>query len=326
MLLEAVDDRAVGALLDPPETTVPQPDNDPTGGDPSDDDLELAFRHRGWLVDRARVRRALEAAQIASARIDRFDRCGSRAWVQRASHDPSIVRVRADYCHDRFCAPCAAARGRNISGRLRAWLAGRPARFVTLTIAADGRTLSERLDRLFASFRRMRRGRWWRSRCDGGAAILEIKWAVTSAHWHPHLHILCRGRFLDQTELSKEWHVATGDSFIVNVQLIKAGDQVADYLTKYMIKPGCPTIYRDPDRLQEMIRTLHGRRLLTTFGDCKIPDEPADPTDDTTWITIGRLSSILSAAARGVPDAKVLCLLLGVNPAWKPAQNIPDTS
>jgi len=246
--------------------------------------------------------------------------------VQRASHDPSILRIRADYCHDRFCAPCAAARGRSIAGRLRGWLAGRPARFVTLTLAADGGTLSQRLDRLFTAFRRLRRSGWWRSRVDGGATAVEVKWSVTSAHWHPHLHILCRGRYLEKTELSLQWHRASGDSYIVDVQLVRSDDDITHYVTKYVTKPGSNTVYREPDRLQEMIRSLHGRRLLLTFGDCKIPDTPDDEPDDTTWVTIGRLSSILSAAARGVPDAKVLCLLLGVNPAWKPANNTPDTS
>jgi hypothetical protein len=323
--LEAVND-AVLTSLDLQETTVQQPwKPEPCGDENDDDDLGVNFRHSGWLADRERIKLALAACAVADSRMDRFTTCGSRAWVQRASDDPCKLRIRADYCHDRFCTPCAATRSRRIVARLRTWLANQPARFVTLTLAADDKPLSDRLDRLYSAFRRLRRGSWWRGRVAGGAAVTEVKWSVASAHWHPHLHMICRGKYLDQTELSREWHQASGDSYIVDVQLVKANDQVTEYVTKYLIKPGTRTVYREPDRLQEMIRALHGRRLLLTFGDCKIPDDPTDE-EPIEWVNVGKLSDILRAAQRGVPEALAIVTLLGVIHACATTKRLNDTS
>lgn len=269
------------------------------------------------MANRDRVHRALVALEVPTARVDRFRGCGSGARVLESDDNPGVYRIRACYCGDRFCAPCSAARGNKLAGRLRKWLADQPARFVTLTMRGDGKPLGERLDRLYAAFRRLRRSGWWSGRVTGGAATLEVKWSVAGQHWHPHLHILCRGAYLDVRELSLHWHQATGDSHIVNVQLVKPTQDITNYVTKYMLKPGSDTTYRDPDRLQEMIAALHGRRLLLPFGDCSLTEEGVDE-DTTTWSPIGRLADIINDALRGVPEAQAILNVLKVlNPCNK---------
>lgn len=295
--------------LDPHETTVGPQTGLPGGMELDDDGLDVAFRHSGWLADRNRVILALVAAEVAPARVARFRACGSNAWVQRARDDPERVRISSSYCHDRFCVPCGTHRGSCIARRLRAYLAGQPARFVTLTLASDGLDLASRLTRLLHAFRRLRGRKWWRDRVSGGCATVEIKWSVRSAHWHPHLHLLLRSKYLDQSQLALQWHACTGDSYIVDVRLVKDAGEACSYVAKYVAKPASPSVYRDPDRLQEMIRALHGSRLLLTYGDCTIPDDP-DRDDPTEWVPIARLTDVILDSRAGVPTAIALLTLL----------------
>ena len=295
--------------LDLQELTVQQPREPRLAGITNHDDLGMAFRHSGWNRERIAVDEAFVALGMADNRIDAFRSCGGDAWVFRSNEHPDRLRISANYCHDRFCLPCATRHGTILAARIRDWLGSEPARFVTLTLASDSQPLADRLDRLIAAFRRFRRTRWWSRRVQGGVATTEIKWSVKSAHWHPHLHILCRGEYLPAEELSKQWHIATGDSYIVDVRLVNDPDQASSYIAKYVSKP-CPrSTYRDVDRLQEMIMALTGRRLFIAFGTCNLPKRPAD-ADPDTWVKVQSLDEIMWKVQRGVPvDPAILALL-----------------
>jgi len=298
-----------GATLDLQETSEQQPSEPRLAGIIHHDDLGLAFRHSGWNRERNAVDAALVALGMADHRIDAFRTCGADAWVLRSNEHPDRLRISANYCHDRFCLPCATHRGAVLTARIRDWLGREPARFITLTLASDSQSLADRLDRIIAAFRRLRRSSWWRGRVQGGLATYEVKWSVASAHWHPHLHILCRGDYLPAGELSKEWHVATGDSYIVDVQLVNDPDQASSYIAKYVSKPCPKSTYHNVDRLQEMMMALTGRRLFLTFGTCHLPKRPAD-ADPDTWVKVQSLDELLWKVQRGVPvDPQILALL-----------------
>jgi len=296
-------------VLDPLETTVRTPMEAPLAGISDHDDLGLAFRHSGWARERQLVDAALVALGCPDHRIAAFRCCGCDAWVYRSEQHPDQYRIRANYCHSRWCIPCAVHRSTLTAARIRDWLGDLPARFVTLTLAADHEPLAHRLDRIYAAFRRLRRCEWWRSRVKGGVASVEIKWSVKSAHWHPHLHILCHAEWLEHADLSREWHVATGDSYIVDVSLVESADESARYISKYAAKPARAATYRDADRLQEMMLAMHGRRLLLAFGDCKLPDKPKDDDPDT-WVRVQSLDEVLWKVQRGVPVAPEILALL----------------
>jgi len=106
------------------------------------------------------------------------------------------------------------------------------------------------------------------------------------------------------------------------VQQVTSRDQVAGYVAKYVAKPGSATVYRDPDRLQELLSALHGRRLLLCFGDCSLPDEETDESPHQ-WKNVARLSDILRDAAAGVPTALALAAIIGVLQPCKPKHPPP---
>lgn len=281
----------------------------PLAGMQNHDDLGLAFRHSGWSRERELVDAALVALGTADNRLAAFRGCGADAWLYRSEQHPDKYRIRASYCHSKWCIPCAVHRSALTTARIRDWLGNLPARFITLTLAADLQPLSDRLDRLYGAFRKLRRTSWWRTRVAGGLATVEIKWSVKSAHWHPHLHILCHSAYLDKKDLSREWHIATGDSYIVDISLVENAALAAGYVAKYTAKPAPASTYRDADRLQEMMLAMHGRRLLLTFGDCVLPKKPAEDNPDT-WVRVQSLDEILWKVRRGVPVAPEILTLL----------------
>jgi len=232
---------------------------------PLDDDV--TFRHSGWTADRRRVFLAIKAAFPHSTRLERFRTCGAHAWVVRNAEDPSHYAISSDHCHDRFCRPCSRFRALTISANIKDHLGDRPYRFLTLTIKTTGLTLREAIDKLYRSFACLRRTALWNQRVSGGCVVCEVKPRTGTAEWHPHLHAVIEGRYLPVQPLRKLWLQITGDSYILNIQRGHDGSAAADYITKYITKPfGADTI-RSPSRLLDAIRALHGRRLVSTFGD-----------------------------------------------------------
>jgi len=88
-----------------------------------------------------------------------------------------------------------------------------------------------------------------------------------SNQWHPHLHCVVSSSFLQQQELSQHWHVASKDSFIVDVRAIRNRHHVARYVVKYATKPIPAKVVFEKSRLTEMMRALTGRRLILSFGN-----------------------------------------------------------
>jgi len=281
---------AAPALLDPQESAVPhQPATSQTDhADPVE--LCIDWRHTCWHRDRRRVYDAMSKCLMPTSRLERFAGCGSGAWVLQDKARPDRLRVSANYCHDRWCTPCARTKARIVAGNLRGQIGDRPHRFITLTLRANDESLQQRLNTLYASFRRLRRSPLWKRCVAGGAAFCEPCWSQRSQAWHVHLHIIADGRFIPQKELSDAWLVATGDSYIVDVRLIHNGDKAVEYVTKYACKPLTSETMRDVDRLQEAIVALRGRRLVLPFGAWYHVKLTA-VSDDTDWIAKAPLAT-----------------------------------
>lgn len=284
--------------LDPSESPVhssPQPPQT----QPAESQLDPAvWRHSCWFRDRARVYDALVATYAPPSRLERFALCGSDAWVVQDVACPEHLRVQANFCHDRWCVPCGRARARLVANNLRGLVGDVPHRFITLTIRAENEPLVDRIRHLYDSFRRIRRSRRWQQCIDGGVAFCEPCWSDRSNCWHVHLHIVAHGRFITQRELSALWLQATGDSYIVDIRLIRGHDKAVDYVTKYAAKPLEPATLRNHDRLCEAMLALKGRRLILPFGDWSRVKLTA-VTHETEWRAVAPLSELLQRAAAG---------------------------
>lgn len=234
--------------------------------------------------------------------MDAFCNCGSGVWLQvnKAGDDVKIV---CNTCRDRWCVPCQSKRAAQIRESLTRILHGKTYRHIVLTLRASNTPLKDQLDRLNRSFQVLRRRDSWKQHVEGGVAVLELKVGEGSGMWHPHLHILCEGSFYDQKELSNEWHAVTGDSSITWICRNKSIDEDAGYLTKYITKSADASVFQHEEMFDELVISLRGRRLCTTFGSWRgIELEPSEKPDGE-WLSIGRVDSLISKAKSGDVEA-----------------------
>jgi hypothetical protein len=255
---------------------------------------ETIFRHGHWKERRVRVREALVSTRSNEHQLWAFDHCGSACQVE---YSPSTkrTRLRANYCHNRHCEPCMRAKANKMGGNLRRKLATRPNgryRFVTLSIKHSRTPLCDQIDKLYADFKKLRNGKWWKSIVRGGMATLEVKLDENDDFWHPHLHLIVEGDFIPQSQLSEHWLAATGDSSIVHVRALENAQGAAFYLTKYVTKSTSGNVWHLPDRAQEWVVASKGVRAAFTFGNWrgfKLLETRKDITDWKRVCTLNKL-------------------------------------
>lgn len=311
--------------LDPQETAVASRQNAASGSPDGRQRHEIIFRHSGWARARSRTLSALNRIDDGSERAQRFEACGSHAWVYQAADDPGRICIKADYCHDRFCVPCQNARNLRLRGELTRHLQGRTTRFVTLTIATPGMPLTKAIDKLLVSFRRLRSSKLWKAHVTGGVAVLEVKRSSRSPRWHPHLHILCEGSYISQQALSHVWRAITRSSFIVHVRFVGDAEKAIAYVTGYVTKPVDGPVYNDHDLLDEAITAMKARRTLISFGTWYGVDFFRH-RDTTEWLAVISLNRLIDEAISGGTWAAKLLSLLHAPPPAEGDRGPPENS
>lgn len=291
------------------------------------------FRHSGWAPLRRRIFDSLVRTQQPAARVDAFVSCGAgcSVWFNEKTGE---VRTKASFCHDRFCQPCARARGSQLQAGIRNHVPRNAGlRFVTLTLRHSSLPLTDVLDRLRTSFTLLRNRRFWKDRVVGGVAVLEVKLSK-AGQWHPHLHILVQGSYIPQDELSKTWLAITGDSHVVDVRRVASAEdeaaELARYVTKYITKPAGLDVFTDDQKLDEYLLAMKGQRVLNFLGSWRgimnEDDEDETVSTENGWQMLGYLTTFNQRAAEGDPFAvRVLAALsqpAGVAPL---AVLVPDT-
>lgn len=188
-----------------------------------------------------------------------FDNHRYRNLVCSSCHSPLRVPLS---CGNRFCDICSGPRRRRVQAKIRALIAavhplpGERLRFMTLTVP-NCEDVASQAKQLQRSFRRLRQRQWFRNKCSGGFAVLEL--AGVPGRWHLHLHCVVHARFLSVRDLSRHWRsVSTGR--IVHIKTIHSS-AVADYVTKYVCKSGLPVSAQF-----SASEALKGVRLYQPFG------------------------------------------------------------
>lgn len=263
------------------------------------------FRHSGWARTRRRIAESLARTEQSPNRQASFADCGSHAYVLRNVDEPERFRIAGSACHDRFCLPCARERGSIIAGNVTELVGQREVRFITLTVkATQGDELAERINHLYKSFGKLRRVRLWQRSVTAGVAFCEVKWS-RSETWHPHIHAIVTGRWIDKRKLQRAWKRATGDSFVVDIRRPSGKKNVIDYVTNYAAKPFNDTFTKKPKQLDEAIVALHGRHLCLTFGAWR-GEQLTETGDDGAWEHVCSLETLFSRVASGDDSARAI--------------------
>jgi hypothetical protein len=289
------------------------------------------FRHASWWRIRRSVWASLVRTGQPAARRGAFGSCGSCSWVERSTECLTDFRIRHNHCRDRLCTPCANARAAKLAARLFELARGKKPLFITLTLLGKNEPLASLLDRLYKSFKVLRQMPLWADNIRGGAAFLEIKWSDSQKRWHPHLHVIADGRYIEQGFLTQNWHSITGDSYIVDVRRPPDEAKITKYVTKYASKPLNPTFMRSEKLLDEALVALKGRRLAFAFGEWygtplgEIDDDELFDDDSPKYEFFSSLEDVLDAANRGSTESQSILRLCNAETMWRVAL-LMDTS
>ena len=223
---------------------------------------EETFRHSSWKFRRAKIWEAFKHCGIGTNRMASFANCGAGVHILK-KQGTSEFRLAAQKCKDRFCEACGREEASVIAGNIINHC--KSSLFITLTLRHSETPLKDQLKRLYSSFTKLRRRDIFKP-IKGGAAFCELKLSEKTGLWHPHLHVIADGAYVEAKALSAAWYAVTGDSYIVDIRRIKDEAHASKYVAKYVTKPCDHTVYANPARLQEMIVSLRGARLCLTFG------------------------------------------------------------
>lgn len=282
---------------------------------------ETIFRHSGWAVRRQRTWEALLGLGVSGMRLDRFRECGAQLYL-RVGRTTGDWRICSNACRDRWCLPCQTERARILARALTDRMTDETCRFLTFTLRHSPLPLADQIDRLYACFSALRKRPWITEVLHGGAAFLEIKRGKNSGMWHPHLHVIGVGTYIDQRRLSREWLSVTGDSSIVDVRAIADAAGRASYVTKYVTKPADAAVYESTADLQLMMAVLKGRRLCLTWGSWRGVSLHPEADESEEWESLGSIR-VLAQRARGDVEG-AYSLWLELQARWPALKRIFD--
>ena len=207
------------------------------------------------------------------------------------------LKVFGDSCRDRWCPMCAGQKAAYAKDQTEIYVKSLAApRFLTLTLRNDGNDLKPQIEFLQKSFARLRNRAYWKKNVTGGIWFLQVKRGKNSGCWHPHLHILIDGNYMEQGRLSALWELVTFGSPVIDIRRIHDAESAASYVARYTARPANLDDMPLCDRV-EVIEALHGKRLSGTFGNGKtVTLTPPKIESDAQWEYVGNHDDIVERA------------------------------
>lgn len=299
---------SVPSLLEPQETTSPN-------------QLKGTYRGQFMQGNESEYEATVEAYEYinddkSSNRISLLGNCRKYAHfaVDKTSGD---VRVMTDSCRQRWCPMCAGQKAKFAKESTQRWVQGlEKPRFLTLTLRNEPGDLLPQVQFLQDSFRRLRQKTFWKKKVTGGIWFMQVKRGKDSGCWHPHLHILLDGLYLEQGELSDLWDQVTYGSPIIDIRQIRNPEESAKYVARYSARPARLGEQSIPDRV-EIIQAMHGKRLSGTFGTAKsVTLTPPKVEKNDDFVHVGYYDQLVRDSVTNRAAAAVLT-------AWKTDQPLP---
>lgn len=229
-----------------------------------------------------------------SPHVIRLDECRTDAWFVR-HEETGIVRVAAKQCRVRWCPLCSDARQAFLTSQVAGWLAPTEhPKILTVTLKHSKAPIGWQIKNLYEFFRAFRRRSYLKKRITGGVWFFQIKKSKSDSMWHPHIHAVIDGDYLDQKKLSTLWSQITGGSYIVDVRPVKDKDNAVRHVARYAAKPSALADL-DLDDAVSLVAAMQGVRLVGTWGTArKISLRAKKPDDADKWFHIGSWSTVFN--------------------------------
>lgn len=279
------------------------------------------FRHRTDHSERSAVISAmLQHPDQYAERAETLRSCGDNAWIYQHKRTTEI-RVRSNYCHDRWCPACARGRRHTISETLRHAVSnackthtGYGLSLLTLTLRSSTRPLREQMTHLRSAFALLRRRSFFASACLGGLVACEVTLNTDTLEWHPHLHCLLITKYIRRTDLVRHWAQITKGSHVLDIRRVPAAYNGVNYITKYITKPVTLLPLDNWHRL-EAIQAFTGRRMYSIFGilrNTEIPEKAErEPFIAEDWHDLGSVTDYIRKANAGDKSAVMVLAKIG---------------
>lgn len=228
-----------------------------------------------------------------SHRTQVYNTCRTSAWFVRNKISREI-RIASSRCSQRWCPLCIKTKRYIIIQSVKPFLKqSKKPKFITLTLKHSDSPLSHQIDSLYGFFRKLRKRPYWKHRIDGGVWFFQITKSKTDGLFHPHLHILCDGKYVPQVELSAIWSEITHGSYIVDIRKVRDPKKAADYVARYASAP-CRLLSMGLESAIEVVDAMHGRRICGTFGTGKmIQLAPKKCPDSDDWEFMAGVGEVL---------------------------------
>lgn len=272
--------------------------------------------HARHASERNKLMDSLAKEPAFRRRITRISECASHGRLY-LDGDPPQVRLWVHRCGDRLCPLCSKFRARQIARQLKTVIDRcKVVRHVCLTVQTfPGGSLASAIAHLRESFRKLRRSDLWHEHVFGGAYVIEVTFNEKDQRWHPHIHLIYDGTYIDQKYLSSVWEDCTRGSPVVWIG--RAGDRHAQYLAKYAGKP--VDLHKWPAaQICEYAHVTHGMRMVQCIGSMhgvKLNDSDSHPEPPAVRHMIS-LAALLQRARGNHAAARQMCQWLCYKYPW----------
>jgi len=237
-----------------------------------------------------------------------MENCRTSAWFVRHI-ETGKVSIIANHCSLRWCPLCAQARANYIRWSVSDWLqhADHP-KFLTLTIKHSDKPLKEQVEKLYNSFRKLRKNKGFTRSVNGGVWFFQLCRNVQEGQWHPHLHCIITGEYIPVRYLKNLWHKITDDSHVLKLQTIVDPDRVAAEVARYASRPANLKNFKRKHAV-ELYEAMHGKRLCGKWGlFTKVRLSVERNPDHKEWERIGSWAIVTeyaktNRAARAILEA-----------------------
>ncbi len=230
--------------------------------------------------------------QQSTSYENRMHGCRTQAWFARHI-ETGKVRVISSACRLRWCPLCAKAKRTYITAEIARWIkATRYHKFCTFTLKHTDDTLPAQIDKLYKSFQKLKKSKFFKKHVDCGVWFFQIKRSKQTMQWHPHLHCIVTGRWIPYNDMRAAWLKITKDSSVVDIRPVKDPDGCANEVARYAASPANLST-NDAIDYFEIWEAMHGRRIC---GKWKMGDRvnltlpKAD--DHDSWENIGTWASV----------------------------------